>query len=213
MGVRNMKKVAIYVISFLSLSVLLSTCYFFSYRYALNKFNRNATEQSGVTRRLSGTGSHDVSANTKTTVSPDASYTLQTYDLATDKLKEKKENIPNDFVGMTRNQIINRLNVYVQNKSLDEYNKGLVSWQLVSFAPDRVVVKKTYNSEGILYKFFLIIRDENVVVYYSDKKTIYEDETGINLDELSEEDKRELIYGKWIQDENELYSLLENYTS
>nr|WP_297939326.1 hypothetical protein [uncultured Lachnoclostridium sp.] len=208
-----MKKAAIYAISFLSLSVLLSTCYFVSYRYALNKFNRNATEQSGVTKKLSGTGSYDVSANTKTTVSKDASYTLQIYDLATDKLKEKKENIPNDFVGMTRDQIINRLNVYVQNKSLDEYNKGLVSWQLVSFAPDRVVVKKTYNSEGILYKYFMIIRDGNVVVYYSDKKTIYEDETGINLDELSEVDKRELMYGKWIQDENELYSLLDGYTS
>lgn len=213
MGVRNMKKVAIYAISFLSLSVLLSTCYFVSYRYALNKFNRNATEQSGVTKRLSGTGTYDVSANTKTTVSPDASYTLQIYDLATDKLKEKKENIPNDFVGMTRDQIINRLNVYVQNKSLDEYNKGLVSWQLVSFAPERVVVKKTYNSEGILFKYFMIIRDGNVVIYYSDKKTIYEDETGINLDELSEVDKRELMYGKWIQDENELYSLLDGYTS
>lgn len=213
MGVRNMKKAAIYAISFLSLSVLLSTCYFVSYRYALNKFNRNATEQSGVTKKLSGTGSYDVSANTKTTVSKDASYTLQIYDLATDKLKEKKENIPNDFVGMTRDQIMNRLNVYVQNKSLDEYNKGLVSWQLVSFAPDRVVVKKTYNSEGILYKYFMIIRDGNVVVYYSDKKTIYEDETGINLDELSEVDKRELMYGKWIQDENELYSLLDGYTS
>ena len=208
-----MKKVAIYAISFLSLSVLLSTCYFVSYRYALNKFNRNATEQSGVTKRLSGTGTYDVSANTKTTVSPDASYTLQIYDLATDKLKEKKENIPNDFVGMTRDQIINRLNVYVQNKSLDEYNKGLVSWQLVSFAPERVVVKKTYNSEGILFKYFMIIRDGNVVIYYSDKKTIYEDETGINLDELSEVDKRELMYGKWIQDENELYSLLDGYTS
>ena len=208
-----MKKAAIYAISFLSLSVLLSTCYFVSYRYALNKFNRNATEQSGVTKKLSGTGSYDVSANTKTTVSKDASYTLQIYDLATDKLKEKKENIPNDFVGMTRDQIINRLNVYVQNKSLDEYNKGLVSWQLVSFAPDRVVVKKTYNSEGILYKYFMIIRDGNVVVYYSDKKTIYEDDTGINLDELSEVDKRELMYGKWIQDENELYSLLDGYTS
>lgn len=208
-----MKKAAIFAISFLSLSVLLSTCYFVSYRYALNKFNRNATEQSGVTKKLSGTGSYDVSANTKTTVSKDASYTLQIYDLATDKLKEKKENIPNDFVGMTRDQIMNRLNVYVQNKSLDEYNKGLVSWQLVSFAPDRVVVKKTYNSEGILYKYFMIIRDGNVVVYYSDKKTIYEDETGINLDELSEVDKRELMYGKWIQDENELYSLLDGYTS
>lgn len=208
-----MKKAAIYAISFLSLSVLLSTCYFVSYRYALNKFNRNATEQSGVTKKLSGTGSYDVSANTKTTVSKDASYTLQIYDLATDKLKEKKENIPNDFVGMTRDQIMNRLNVYVQNKSLDEYNKGLVSWQLVSFAPDRVVVKKTYNSEGILYKYFMIIRDGNVVVYYSDKKTIYEDETGINLDELSEVDKKELMYGKWIQDENELYSLLDGYTS
>ena len=66
------------------------------------------------------------------------------------------------------------------------------------------------------YKSLQNTLDEMVsdgILYYSDKKTICEDETGINLDELAEEDKRELMYGKWIQDENELYSLLENYTS
>lgn len=208
-----MKKAAIYAISILSLSVFLSTCYYVSYRYALKEFNRNATEQSGDIKGLSTGGAQDVSARTKVVVSVDAAYTEQIYDLATDKLEEEEKNIPNDFVGLTRNQVIARMNEYMQNKSLEEYNKGLVSYELVSFAPDKVVVKKTYNSKGILYKYFMVVRDNEVVVYYSDKKTVYEDETGICLDELPEEEKWELMYGKWVKDEQELNSVLETYTS
>lgn len=208
-----MKKAAVYAISFLSLSVLLSTCYFVSYRYALKEFNRNATEQSDNVSSLSKSGVKDVTVNTKTTVATTATYTVQVYDMATDKTEEEDKNIPNEFIGLTRDQVIARLNSYVENKSLDEYNKGLVSMQLVSFAPDRVVVKKTYNSEGILYKYYLAVQDDNVIVFYSDKKTVYDDETGIQLEDLSEEDVRDLMYGKWIKDEEELYSVLENYTS
>lgn len=208
-----MKKVAIYAISFLSLSVLLSTCYFISYQYALKEFNRNATEQSGIQGDYSRNSVSDVTVKAKTTVEPDAAYTEQTYDMATEKIKEEKKNIPNDFVGLTREQVISRLNSYVENKSLAEYNKGLVSYQLVSFSSDKVTVKKTYNSEGILYKYYMAVLDDNVVVYYSDKKTVYDDETGIVLENLSEEDSRDLMYGKWIKDERELYSVLENYTS
>ncbi|SES98420.1 BofC C-terminal domain-containing protein [[Clostridium] polysaccharolyticum] len=207
-----MKKAAIYAISFLSLCVLLTTCYFVSYRYALHKFERNGTKEDTV-KAQSDTGVRNVSSSQSSAVLPDASYVEQVYDMATDKLKEKNENIPNDFVGLTREQIITRLNVYMQNKSLEEYNKGLVSWTLESFSPSKVVVKKTYNSQGILYKYYMVLEDDQVVVYYSDKKTVYDNETGLDAGSLLEDEKRELMYGIWIKDEDELYSVLESYTS
>ena len=75
-----------------------------------------------------------------------------------------------------------------------------------------MVAKKTYNSEGILYKFYLQIIDNEIVVYYSDKTTVY-DYTEIAVDNLAEADREELMYGKWVKDESELYSTLESYTS
>lgn len=207
-----MKRISIYAISFLSLTLLLTTCYYLSYRYALNKFNDNATEQSGDMKNLTLNRSEDAAAKTKTTVSMDADYLVQTYDMATEELKEEKQNIPNELIGLNREQIIAKLNAYVQDKPLDEYNAGLVSYQLVSFSPDKVVVKKTYNSEGILYKYYMVIMNNSIVVYYSDKQTVFE-YTGISADELAEEDRAGLLYGVWVKDEDELYSILENYTS
>lgn len=207
-----MKRISIYAISFLSLTLLLTTCYYLSYRYALNKFNDNATEQSGDMKNLTLDRSEDVTAKTKTTVSMDADYLVQIYDMATEELKEEEQNIPNELIGLNREQIIAKLNAYVQDKPLEEYNAGLVSYQLVSFSPDKIVVKKTYNSEGILYKYYMVIMNNTIVVYYSDKQTVF-DYTGISADELEEKDRAGLIYGIWVKDEDELYSLLENYTS
>jgi hypothetical protein len=213
MRVLNMKKVAVYAISILGLSVLLSTCYYISYRYAFNKFNQKAAEQSDGMKDTSIDSAQDVSASIKTVVSPGAVYTEQVYDISTKKQKEEKKNIPNEFIGLTREQVEARMHLYVQNKSLQEHNKGLVSYELVSFAADKIVAKKTYNSKAILYKYIMAIRDHEVVVYYSDRKTVYEDETGVCLETLSEQEKIELQYGKPVKDKKELYSILENYTS
>ena len=54
--------------------------------------------------------------------------------------------------------------------------------------------------------------NNSIVVYYSDKQTVFE-YTGISADELAEEDRAGLLYGVWVKDEDELYSILENYTS
>lgn len=212
-GGRNMKKIAVYAISFFSLVILLTTCYFLSYKFALKQFNDNATEQSGEVRKLAMADSQDVAAKTKTIVAVDATYLEQTYDIATDEMKEESKNIPNDFVGLSRQEIIEKLNSYVQNKTLEEYNAGLISYELISFSPEKIVAKKTYNSEAIIYKYYMSIEDDQVVVYYSDKETVYDDNTGVSVEDLSEEDKIKLMYGIYIEDEAEIYSKLENYTS
>lgn len=51
-----------------------------------------------------------------------------------------------------------------------------------------------------------------LVVYLSDKKTIYE-VTNILLTELPDEVQREIKNGKYIATESELYGFLENYSS
>ena len=51
-----------------------------------------------------------------------------------------------------------------------------------------------------------------VIVYYSDKKTVF-DYTGIEAATLSDKNQSELSLGKYVKDDDELYALLEGYTS
>lgn len=60
--------------------------------------------------------------------------------------------------------------------------------------------------------FYLKNVNGYVVVFLSDKKTAYE-YTGILCDDLPEKVKEELVNGKYIENLEELYGFLENYSS
>jgi len=207
-----MKRIYVYAISFVTLSVLFTACYFFSYRFALSEFNKNATQRTAEISDNELLDIESVNVGNKETVTPDTKYILQKYDLATKEFKEEEQNIPNEFIGYTREEVVNYLNNYSSNLSLEEYNNGFVSFQLQSFSSEKVIVKKTFNSQAILYKYYIAIRDSMVVVYYSDKKTVYDD-TDICVTDLPEEEQDKLLYGIYVKDDEELYGILESYSS
>ncbi len=62
------------------------------------------------------------------------------------------------------------------------------------------------------YRYILRARDEFLVVYEQDGKTVLL-ETHIHLDRLTEETKALLTDGIYVEDESELYDLLESYSS
>ena len=57
-----------------------------------------------------------------------------------------------------------------------------------------------------------MVADHFVIVYEEDKKTIHMN-TDILLEGLSEELQTEIIGGKYIENEKELYNFLESYSS
>ncbi len=57
-----------------------------------------------------------------------------------------------------------------------------------------------------------MVADHFVIVYEKDKKTIHTN-TDILLESLNEELQTEIIRGKYIQNEQELYNFLESYSS
>ena len=73
----------------------------------------------------------------------------------------------------------------------------------------------TIPTEGEALKedcYYLMEVNGYIVVYQSDKKTPYE-YTDILYDELPEKIRSEIRNGKYIQNIQELYSFLENYSS
>ena len=72
--------------------------------------------------------------------------------------------------------------------------------------------KKIYDSSKIAYKYYLIAVEGEVVVYYGDRKNVYE-YTGIETEKLTKEEQQRLKNGIEVKDEKELYNILENYSS
>lgn len=149
---------------------------------------------------------------TRNRITPSTRYKLEQYDVVTNQVTEEIQNIPDYLLGLTREEVIGYLSSYMSNLPLSEQQKGLQAYELVSFSEEEVTIKKTYNSDAVLYKYCMVVRDGMVVVYYCDKKTVYE-YTGISYLDLPEEEQQKLMDGIYIETDEELYGILENYSS
>lgn len=235
----KMKKAYIYLISFFVLTILLTICYYISFKAALHQFNNNAVKKENLmlsykesannqenknkseasinteNNNISDAGNDGLVAVDSTEsdyVTPSTKYVLQEYNVKNQTLNTKELNTPDFLIGLTREEVIQYVNDYVLDMPLADYEKGLASFELISFSKDKVVLRKSYNSDLVQYKYYLAVQDGLITVYYSDKKTIFE-YTEIEVNNLSEEDQIELNHGKFIKDAEELYGILESYSS
>lgn len=142
----------------------------------------------------------------------DTVYQVQCYDATTENTSTDYETLPQELVGLTREETDDYCKKYMDKLPVEEYLKGLQSIGVVSFSKERLVVKKIYDSSKVEFRYYLIAIDGEVVVYYGDKKTVYE-YTGIETKRLSAEDRKALKKGIEVKDEQELYGILENYSS
>ncbi len=142
----------------------------------------------------------------------DTNFIVLSYDITTGEESEERTEIPEQFIGKTRDEVEIMLRESSKSPSLSEREKGFVSSKLERFSQDEVVVWKLYASEKEEEGFFLIAEEDLIVVYMADRETIYM-HTGIHLNELPDNTKTEIINGKMIQSVEELYYFLESYTS
>ncbi len=218
----KLKKAALYFGSFALLCAMFITCYYISYLRALNNFNEKAiehkTELLELTQSLTPTPAE---ANDETvmtneepdiTVQPDTNYVLETYNMKTEQTETQELNPPAYLVGLTRDQVEEYLTTYMDDMPLSEYNKGLISFELVRFSSDTIVLRKSYNEDFVPFRFYVVVKDGYIVVYNSDLKSVYKN-THILASELSEEDRINLSQGIYVNSLDELYSLLESFSS
>lgn len=83
----------------------------------------------------------------------------------------------------------------------------LISW--LYCATDVWLLKKEQEKA---YPYYLYEKDEKVNVYEGDRLTLYE-ETSIAVETLPEKLQEEIRGGKPVENLEELYSFLENYSS
>ena len=139
-------------------------------------------------------------------------YVLEETDILRKTVVETTWRIPDRYVGMNREQFLTAMKVYESSPPLSELERGFVGLEVLSFSRERVVVQMNYRYVQPGESFYLAVYDNQVVVYLEDKETIYI-ATEIGLSTLPEDVQQEIIQMLWVENEEELYSFLETYSS
>ena len=121
------------------------------------------------------------------------------------------EAVPVKYIGLDRESLIKELESYDRNPPLSEQEMGFETIELTAFSKDRVVICKYYKEEEPK-GYYLMVEDHFIVVYEEDKQRLHMN-TDILLEDLNDKLKAEIIQGKYIENEEELYNFLESYSS
>lgn len=146
------------------------------------------------------------------TLCVDTKYVLEEADILNHTVTETSARLPDKYIGMDREQFLQAMETYEISPPLSEQERGFVDLEVVSFSRERVVVRKNYRFLQPSSSFYLAVYDNEVIVYLEDRETVYI-ETHIRLDSLPEQLQEQIIEMMWIEDEEKLYSFLENYSS
>lgn len=145
-------------------------------------------------------------------VTADTTYLIEKVDLISGTVDETEESIPVKYIGLDRDSLIQELEAYDSNPPLTELEQGFETIELTAFSKDRVVICKYYKSEEEDEGYYLMVADHFIVVYREDKQTLYMN-TDILLESLNETLQAEVMQGKYVETEEELYNFLESYSS
>lgn len=223
-----MKKILYTSLLFAGISAIFGLCYYLSFKNALLHYNREAVEQntqllneilqsSGESERLlqqmikENTEAVQAAASQETLLAT-ASYFLETCYLQSQTEERKQLAIPGFMVGLDRRELNAYVKGYMEEMPINEYLAGLLSYEIISFSAEQVVLRKTYDEAKVEDQFYVCRRGDFIVVYYSDLRTVYE-YTEIRVDGLIEDDRQAINQGFYVKDAQELYSILEGYTS
>lgn len=208
-----MKKALFYLGIMAAAAVTLSSAYYVSYKSSLERHQREETKTLTETEQVPLIEEAAIVDTIKEDkVTNRTKYKLITYDAQSNAYKEEVKTVLPAFIGKNREDLINYLSEYMNNLPLEEIKSGLLAYDLQSFSQSEIVLTKTYDAQSMPYEYFIGLSGYEVVVYYCDKKTVFE-YTGIDARELSVQDQKTLLDGVYALDKQELYGILENYSS
>lgn len=146
------------------------------------------------------------------TLCVDTEYVLEETDIDNGSVVETISRLPDKYIGLNREQFLTAMDNYEMFPPLSELERGFVNLEVLSFAREKVVVQMNYSYVRPGNSFYLAVRDNEVVVYQEDMETIYMN-TGIELSSLPDDIQQEIIQMIWMENEENLYHFLENYSS
>ena len=169
-------------------------------------------EETAESRETETNVSLEAAGGQEQVITADTRYVVERFDLTDSSRTEEEEPLPEQYIGMNREQFVDACEVYEASPSLEDQNRGFLSMYVERFSAEEVVVRKNYESSSRPEEFYLAVENNYVVVYEADKKTRFMS-TGIPVQSLSDELAEELLNFKYVGSEAELYDFLESYSS
>lgn len=125
-------------------------------------------------------------------------------------LTEETSDFP-QLLGCDKDGVQRYLDSYMKRLPLEEQEKGLKAFELVSYHDNVICLRKTYQKQ-ILTGYFAKSYNGTVVILKGDEKTVFE-YTQIPINLLPEDLQENVMAGYYLEDEKALYNFLENYSS
>lgn len=168
-----------------------------------NRENNNTNKQNEITnntiiKEVDNTIVNEISVSNveKEKISPNAVLILKKqYKECGHAVKEYAE-IPEEFVNLTQEE-------------LEEKYEG---WTLEKFSINEIIIQK--QVEGVCDQHYLLKEKDGIVAVYKinrDGSQILKEETGVAIEYLTENDKAKLKKGIYVDGEEELNTILEDY--
>ncbi len=144
------------------------------------------------------------------TLTCDTEYEVTVYDETQQTEKSRMETLPASFIGKNRKQVEKLIEDYEKSSSLKDQEEGFLSMSLESFSPEKISVRKVIATS--LYYACIVAEDGYLTVYDGNRRQVilY---TDIPVFSLPQPVQDEVMDGKYIETEEELYNLLESYSS
>lgn len=142
----------------------------------------------------------------------DTTYIVREHDYTTMETSSHEEEMPDMYIGKTREQLEDIFDSYTLNPSLEDQERGFEGMKLNSFSSDMVIAVRYYRSPSTEEDFYLMVEDDYITVYLGDLKTVYL-YTDIYMNDLPDALRQEILDRKHVADKEELYNFLESYSS
>ena len=171
--------------------------------------DENSVPSDGM-RRQGADGKTAQAATGMQTLTCDTEYEVTVYDETMQTEKSRMETLPSSFIGKDRKQVEKLIEDYETSPSLKDQEEGFLSMSLESFSPEKIRVRKVIATS--LYYACIVAEDGYLTVYDGNRKQVilY---TDIPMFSLPQTVQEEVMDGKYIETEEELYNLLESYSS
>lgn len=134
------------------------------------------------------------------------------HDIETGEEFFSESNIPIKYIGLNRKSFLEEMEAYETTPALNDLKKGFISLEVLSFSKTEIKLQKNFSKGMINLHFYVLAKDNKLVVYYEDLETIYLS-TDIDMDSLPKQVQLEILKKKYFESEEELYNFLESYSS
>ena len=143
----------------------------------------------------------------------DTVFLVYNYDKLTGMQSITKESIPFEFIGLTREELIDADEQYNISPSFLDLQNGFSKMEIEVFSSKQVTVSKYFDtSEEKQDAYYLKVVDNMVIVYQSDMETVFIN-TEIPLSQLPDDLQEEIMNIKCLSSIEAVYDFLESYSS